>query len=551
MKTPYQRFWLLLKPDSKEIYQVYTYAFFKGVIALSLPIGIQAIINLIQGGAVSVSWMVLVFIVTLGIGLGGYMQLMQMRIIETIQQKIFTRAAFDFTYRIPKITFEQIYKHYAPELMNRFFDVLTLQKSLSKIIIDFSTAILQIIFGLILLSLYHPFFILFSILLIVLVFSIIKLTSKKGLETSLNESKYKYKVVSWLEELARVKDSFKLAGVSNLPELKTDERVLGYLESRENHFQVLKKQYVLLLLFKIIVALGLLIVGGLLVLNQQMNIGQFVAAEIIILLVIDSSEKIILNLENVFDILTSLEKLGQVTDLELDNQTNNSTLNHDINLPIQVELKDLSFTYPGRTKTIIKNINYHFKANRNYCIIGNNGSGKSTLIHLISGLYQPQSGRVCINDLPINNYNISQLYKVIGNGLAEETIFEGTLLENITLGRDFVKIEDVLWAVEQVYLTEYVKDLPKGLDTLIDIGDRLSKSIMQRIIIARSIVNKPKLLLIENQIDFINENERNKIIDFLTNKSNGWTLISISNNQYLQQKSDEIIVMKDGEILNT
>jgi ABC-type bacteriocin/lantibiotic exporter with double-glycine peptidase domain len=551
MKTPYQRFWLLLKPDSKEIYQVYTYAFFKGVIALSLPVGIQSIINLIQGGAVSVSWMILVFIVTLGIALGGYMQLMQMRIIETIQQKIFARAAFDFTYRIPKITFEQIYKHYAPELMNRFFDVLTLQKSLSKIIIDFSTAILQIIFGLILLSLYHPFFILFSILLIVLVFSIVKLTSKKGLETSLNESKYKYKVVSWLEELARVKDSFKLAGDSDLPESKTDERVFGYLESRENHFQVLKKQYVLLLLFKIIVALGLLIVGGLLVLNQQMNIGQFVAAEIIILLVIDSSEKIIMNLENVFDILTSLEKLGQVTDLELDNQTNNSTLNHDIHLPIQVELKDLSFTYPGRTKTIIKNINYHFKANRNYCITGNNGSGKSTLIHLISGLYQPQSGRVCINDLPINNYNISQLYKVVGNGLAEETIFEGTLLENITLGRDFVKIEDVLWAVEQVYLTEYVKELPKGLDTLIDIGDRLSKSITQRIIIARSIVNKPKLLLLENQIDFINENERNKIIDFLTNKSNGWTLISISSNQYLQQKSDEIIVMKDGEILNT
>lgn len=240
MKTPYQRFWLLLKPDSKEIYQVYTYAFFKGIIALSLPIGIQSIINLIQGGSISISWMVLVFIVTLGIALGGYMQLMQMRIIETIQQKIFTRAAFDFTFRIPKITFEQIYKHYAPELMNRFFDVLTLQKSLSKIIVDFSTAILQIIFGLILLSLYHPFFILFSILLIVLVFSIIKFTSKKGLETSLDESKYKYKVVSWLEELARVKDSFKLAGVSNLPKLKTDERVLGYLESRENHFQVLK-----------------------------------------------------------------------------------------------------------------------------------------------------------------------------------------------------------------------------------------------------------------------------------------------------------------------
>jgi ABC-type bacteriocin/lantibiotic exporter with double-glycine peptidase domain len=181
--------------------------------------------------------MILVFIVTIGIAMGGYMQLMQMRITETIQQKIFTRAAFDFTYRIPKIKFEEIYKHYAPELMNRFFDVLTLQKSLAKIIIEFSTAILQITFGLILLSLYHPFFILFSILLVILVYSIIKFTTKKGLETSLEESKFKYKVVSWLEELARSKDSFKLAGITNLPELKTDERVTGYLESREIIFR--------------------------------------------------------------------------------------------------------------------------------------------------------------------------------------------------------------------------------------------------------------------------------------------------------------------------
>lgn len=550
MITPLQRFWLLLKPDSKEIYQVYTYAFFKGVIALSLPLGIQSIINFIQGGSVSVSWMVLVLIVTLGIAMGGYMHLMQMRITENIQLKIFTRAAFDFTYRIPRIKFEEIYRHYAPELMNRFFDVLTVQKSLSKIIIDFSTAVLQIIFGLILLSLYHPFFILFSVILILLVYSIIKLTSKKGLETSLDESKYKYKVVSWLEELARAKESFKLAGNTHLPELKTNERVMGYLESRENHFQVLEKQYILLLLFKIIVALGLLIVGGLLVLNQQMNIGQFVAAEIIILLVIDSAEKIILNLGNIFDILTSLEKLGQVTDLELDSASAQSSLDDNITTPIEVEIKDVHFTYPGKTKPILKDVSHTFKANQSHCITGNNGSGKSTLIHLISGLYHPQSGSVCINGLPLPNYNLTQLYKVIGNGLAEEIIFEGTFLENITMGREFVKTEDVLWAIEKVYLSEFVKELPKGLDTPIGIsGDKLSKSIIQRIIIARSIVNKPKLILLENQIDFIEETERNKIIDFLTDKSNGWTLISISNNPHLQQKSDSVMYMNAGTFL--
>lgn len=551
MKTPLERFWLLLKPDNKDIYQVYTYAFFKGMIALSLPIGIQSIINLIQGGRVSASWIVLVFIVIIGIAMGGYMQLMQMRITETIQQKIFARAAFDFTYRIPKIKFEELYKHYAPELMNRFFDVLTLQKSLAKIIIDFSSAVLQIIFGLLLLSLYHPFFILFSILLVVLVFSIIKYTSKKGLETALKESKYKYRVVSWLEELARSKDTFKLAGITDLPQLKTDERVTGYIESREKHYQVLRFQYVLLLIFKVIVAFGLLIAGGLLVLEQQMNIGQFVAAEIIILLVIDSTEKIIVNLDNIFDILSSLEKVGQVTDLELEKDTEDSSLQHVFNKPIEIDVNGLNYTYPGRTKSVIKNITYRFETGRSYCISGSNGSGKSTLIHLIAGLYQPLSGSVCVNGLPIGNYNIFELYKFIGNALAEETIFEGTFYENISLGRDYIHSEDVKWAIEKVFLNDYIKMLPDGLDSPIEVsGQKLSKSVIQKIILARSIVNKPKLILLENHIDFIEDSEEKKIIDFLTDKSNGWTLISVSNNSYLKQKSDVVINMTDGGVVN-
>jgi ABC-type bacteriocin/lantibiotic exporter with double-glycine peptidase domain len=549
MITPYQRFWLLLKPDQKEIYQVYTYAVFKGIIALSLPLGIQSIINLIQGGAVSVAWLVLVFIVTIGIALGGYMQLMQMRITETIQQKIFTRAAFDFTFRIPKIKFEEMYKYYAPELVNRFFDILTVQKSLAKIIIDFSTAILQIVFGLILLSFYHSFFILFGLLLVSLVFVIIKYTSKKGLETSLEESKYKYKVVSWLEELARARDSFRLAGNSFLPEMKTDERIVGYLNSRENHYQVLRFQYLLLLGFKIVVALGLLLVGGFLVLDQQMNIGQFVAAEIVILLVIDSAEKIIMNLENVFDIFTSLEKVGQVTDLELDNPIDNSSLNHVLTQPIEVSLKNVHFTYPGRTKSVINNYTFTFESNKSYCIVGANGSGKSTLLHLISGLYKPASGSISINQFPIGNYHLPKLYSVIGNGLSEETIFDGTLLENITLGRDFISLEQVKWAIESVLLNAFVQSLPNGIDTVIDTsGKKLSSSLIQRIIIARSIVNKPKLLLLENHIDSIEEMERKKIIDFLTNKENGWTFISISNNTYMQSKCDELITITNGSL---
>ena len=177
--TPIQRFWLLLKPDKKEIRNVYVYAVFLGVVNLSLPIGIQSIIYIIQGGQISTSWVVLVIFVMAGVAFSGILQIYQLRITENLQQKIFTRAAFEFTYRIPKIKVEALYKHYAPELMNRFFAVVSIQKGLAKILIDFSTASIQAIFGLLLLSLYHPFFIVFSVVLILLVYAIFKLTSKK------------------------------------------------------------------------------------------------------------------------------------------------------------------------------------------------------------------------------------------------------------------------------------------------------------------------------------------------------------------------------------
>ena len=294
--TPWQRFVGLLKLEKKAIKQVLYYAVFSGLVALTLPLGIQAIINLIQGAQVSTSWVVLVILVTLGVSFVGILQLMQMRIIETIQQRIFTRASFEFTYRFPKIKMQELRNYYPPELANRFFDTLTIQKGLSKILVDVPTAVLQIIFALILLSFYHPFFIVFGFLLLLLIYVVFKFTAQRGMQTSLLESKHKYKVAHWIQEVARAVVSFKLSGKTSLAINKNDELVNDYLESRESHFGILITQFIQMIGFKVLVTAGLLLIGGLLVLNQEMNIGQFVAAEIIILLVIASVEKLILGL---------------------------------------------------------------------------------------------------------------------------------------------------------------------------------------------------------------------------------------------------------------
>lgn len=191
MTTPLKRFYNLLELDKKDIYQIFFYAIFAGLISLSLPLGIQAIITFIQSGRVSASWIVLIILVVAGVALVGILALMQLRITENLQQKIFVRASFEFAARLPKIKSEELYGTYPPELTNRFFDTLTIQKGTSKLLTDFSAALLQITFGIILLSLYHPYFIVFGLLLFLLLFFIFKFSYKSGIETSLKESKFK------------------------------------------------------------------------------------------------------------------------------------------------------------------------------------------------------------------------------------------------------------------------------------------------------------------------------------------------------------------------
>jgi ABC-type bacteriocin/lantibiotic exporter with double-glycine peptidase domain len=545
---PIERFWLLLKPKDKEIRQIYTLSLFSGLVALSLPLGIQAIINLIQGGEISTSFIVLVIIVVLGVSLAGVMQIMQLRITENLQQTLFAQAAFDFALRVPNIKAEELYKRYAPEVMNRFFDITNVQKGLSKILIDFSTATLQIVFGLTLLSLYHPLFIILSISVVFIIYAILKYTGKKGLETSILESNQKFRVAYWLQEIARAHTTFKLAGKTNLPATETDKRTEQYLIARENHFIILRQQMIMLIGFKVFVAAALLIIGGILVINQQMNIGQFVAAELIILLVLGSVEKIILCLETIYDVLTSLEKIGQVSDLKL--ESNNNSENFYSERPLAVELIDVSFSYPMSQNLTLEHINISVKSGEKICITGDNGSGKSTLMKLLSSQYEIKQGTLCINNLPLNNFNPDSIKNHIGTCINDETIFNGTIADNISLGRDNISTDEIMQLAEKMYLADFIKKLPEGLNTKVySDGQLLPKSIIQKLLLTRSLAGKPKLLLLEDCFESIKKEEREKIINYLLSNEMQCTIIAVCSEPYYMSNCSKTYVIKDGKII--
>ena len=545
--TAWQRLMGLLRLDKRDVFQVFYYAIFAGLVNLSLPLGIQAIINLIQGAQMSTSWIVLVILVTLGVAFVGILQLMQIRIIENMQQKIFTRSSFEFAYRFPKIKMSELTNYYPPELANRFFDTLNVQKGLSKVLIDFPAALLQIIFGLLLLSFYHPFFIIYGLLLLLLIYVVFKFTAQRGLDTSLDESKSKYKVAHWLQEVARSIVSFKLSGKTSHALDKNDQLVAEYLESREGHFRILVIQFIQMVGFKVLVTAGLLLIGGLLVLDQEMNIGQFVAAEIIILLVITSVEKLILGLETMYDLLTSLEKLGQVVDKELESQEGEKPFAE--NSGFHIKLSEVSYSVPKRDKKIIDGVDLHITPTCVILLKGESGSGKSTLLRIIAGILEPDSGGIYINDVSLKGVNLNYYRSHIGQSLPEESPFEGTILNNVTFADPSISEDEVRRALDKVGLTEFVKEQPKGIQTILyPEGKQIPYTVSKKIVLARSIVRKPKLLILKDPLDQFKREEAMRIMEFLSDKSNGWALLVVSSNLEWADKCTRIITMHKGKI---
>ena len=546
-KSPVSRILNLLKLERNEITAVYFYAILNGLIQLSLPVGVQAIIGYVLGASMRASLVVLIMLVVLGVLIAGIMQINQMKIIEKIQQKLFVRYSLAFARHLPDLDLKKNDHVYLPELVNRFFDVQVLQKSLSKILLEIPTAVIQIFFGLVLLSFYHPAFILFGIILVSILVLILQFTGGRGLQTSLEKSKYKYKVAAWLEEMARVIKSIKLARNNDLHLRRADQEVSNYLDARNNHFRVLLFQFNVLVVFKTIITAAMLIVGTLLMVNQQLTVGQFIAAEIVILLVLNSVEKLIINLSSVYDTLTAVEKLAEITDKPL--EKNGSILLPHLQQGIKLELKDLSFGYTD-DKPVLQEISLQINPNEKVCIGGKDSSGKSTLLRLLTGSYTDFKGAILVDDIPVGNYQLDSLRAQTGVLLGQQDIFNGTLLENITLGNEQISLEAVRKSAIQSGLQDFVATLKDGFDTPLDpTGRRLPRSVAQKILMARALAGQPRLLLLEEPWMNVKDQQRQELINTLLGLPDT-TVVVVTNDQEYTDRCDKVFVLDENGILS-
>ncbi len=547
---PLTRFFNLLKLDRKDISYIYINAIFAGLIGLVLPLGIQAIIGLIAGGDYSSSLWILVAVVTIGTALSGILKIMQITVTETIQRRIFVRSSFDFAYRLPRWQLDGLARYYPPELVNRFFDTMNLQKGIPKILIDFSEAILNIVFGLILISFYNSFFAFFGITLCFLLFLVYRLTGPQGLKTSIEESKYKYEVAHWLEEMARSLSTFKMAGYTPYPLRRTDGLVSKYLDSRAAHFKVLKVQYSVIVLFKVLVTAALLALGSSLVIQNELTIGQFVASEIVIILVVSNVEKLILTMDTIYDVLTALDKIGHVTDLPIEKEDGLRYDKIDSGKPMHVRIENLSYKFEDSDRPILKRFNLEIMPGERVCIAGSQSSGKSTLLQLVSGIYDNFEGSISYNGFPLKSLDLCSLRGNIGDYLNEVNVFKGSILENITLGNPETPLADIVKLAEELDIAAYIRNLPEGYNTmLLPEGRNIPRAIRTKLILLRSIVTRPSLLLAEDFFKTLESKERDFLSTYITRRDQPWTLLAVSNDPVLASQCDRIVLMEEGRIV--
>lgn len=532
--------------EKKDVTNIYFYAILNGLVQLSVPLGIQSIVSFVMGATMATSIYILIAFVVLGTWLVGYFRLKVMQIIEKIQQKIFVEFSLAFAEKLPKVNLSATRKYYLPELVNRFFDTQNLQKGISKILLEIPTALIQILFGILLLSFYHPWFLVFGALVVICVIIIFRFTMESGIKSSIEESDKKYEVASWIEDIAASIKTFKLNSKTGAHLSGTDERVVKYLDDRTSHFRVLVFQYKTIIAFKVIITLVMLVIGTYLLVNQQLNIGAFIATEIVVLSIMAAVEKLIISLESYYDVIAALAKLNKVTTLQ-EEKFGEITFDQN-NDGFEVEFKDVNFAFNDHHK-ILENINFKIPENSLTVISGQLGAGKSLLLNMMTGFYDPTSGSILFDKIPLKNIDKISLRSQIGMYLEDMTIIKGTVYENIILGQHETSAEQILEIAEEIGIEDFSSQFSNGFFTNISETDtEISFSSKKKILLLRALVGERRLLILEDPLDGMNDEFKTKMMEYLLKLKEKTTIIIVSENKNLILEADQHLQVEDGNV---
>lgn len=405
-------------------------------------------------------------------------------------------------------------------------------------------AVLVLLTGLLLLGIYHPFFLLYNVLFLSFLPLLTLVLGRGAIPTAIKVSKKKYEAAAWMEDIARNHLGFKLTGAHDFAYSRIDAVATGYVEARHKHFLIYARQIFGSLLFKAAATVGILGVGGILVLEQQISLGQLMAAELVVIVIMGAIEKLINQFDLYYDLIAAIDKLSAIAKQPLEEVGGQPVPQRPQGGTIEVANLSLSI---GSSK-VLNDVSFRCEAGQHVSIVGESGAGKSTLLHVLVGLYDTFHGTVRVNGVDVRHADLRTLRKRVGLVFPENQLITGTIYENIILGRR-ISNDDLDWVLRLTRLNDDILALPDGIRTRVTAhGENIAYDMRRRILFARMIVHKPDVLLIDEAFDGIEDNTKLEMLDELFNWPS-WTIINVSHDPEVVRRTDRAIVLRDGNVV--
>ncbi|MBX9677212.1 MAG: ATP-binding cassette domain-containing protein [Gemmataceae bacterium] len=534
--SPIVRLLRLLKQEKRDVWVVTIYAIAVGILSLAVPLTAMAVVNTVAMATLTQQLLVLCVVLFVCLVLAALIRILQTVVVEYLQQRVFAKVVADLAYRLPRVELKAFDDQHGPELVNRFFDVLTVQKAAATLLLDGITVALQTLIGLILLAAYHEALLGFDVFLIASLVFIVFVLGRGGVRTAIDESLAKYRVASWMEELARNPIAFKLGGGPKLAIERGDQLVREYLLARHEHFGIVLRQFGFTLLLQASANALLLAIGGYLVIQGQLTLGQLVAAEIVVTMVVTSFPKLGKQLESYYDLLAAVDKLGHLQDLPLERAT--GTAAAQSTQPAAVEFSNVSFRYRPGLRMVLDRFSMKVAPGERVAIFGPNGAGKTTVVELLFGMRTPTDGHIQFDGQDLRDMTLESLREQVAV-VSNLEVFEGSIVDNVRMGRTQLSMADVRDALSAVCLLDDVLGMPDGLQTRLTVGGRpLSLGQTERLMIARAIVAKPRLLVLDESLDAMDASVRERVLPTVLHRSMPWTLLVITHNEAVADMCD-------------
>jgi putative ABC transport system ATP-binding protein len=542
--TPMRRLLALIRAERLDLGVVVVYAVGVGILGLTTPIAVEVLVNTVAFGTLRQPLVVLTLLLLGGLLFSAALRAMQTWVVEILQRRLFLRLVADLAHRLPRVEVSAFDRANGPELLNRYFDIFTIQKAAASLLLDGLNIVLTSLVGLIVLAFYHPYLLAFDIVLLGVVMMVLWILGRGATASAVQESYAKYEVAGWLEEVARHPVAFKLAGGPELARRRTDQLAATYLLDRKTHFRVVFRQVVGALFLYAVANAGVLGIGGFLVIERQLTLGQLVAAELIVSAVVASFAKIGKHLETFYDLLASLDKVGGLTDLPVEEPGDVTRLPECSASGSHLVARHVSFAFPGRPD-ILRGVDFELAAGERVALTGVSGSGRSALLDLLVGMREPTHGRVELDGVDVRDIHRSVLRERAAMVKGNEVIV-GSLFDNVSFGRDLDR-QEVRYALSRVGLLDDVDDFPDGLNTeLHSTGAPLSQGQMMRLTLARAIAGDPSLLIIDRALDGLDPQTREIVLRSVFDPQAPWTLLVVTDDPAVAVRCTRSLVLSNG-----